>query len=104
MNWDRIEGQWKQRRGKAVGHWGKMMNDELAAIGGKYEELVGRLQEKYGIAKTEAKLQVEEFKKIAGELKDANRKLVQLQKTGLKKEQTGGRKIVKPKIETKRRR
>ena len=48
MNWDRMEGEWKQRRGKAVHHWGKMMNDELAAIAGKYEELVGKLQEKYG--------------------------------------------------------
>jgi uncharacterized protein YjbJ (UPF0337 family) len=46
-----MEGQWKQRRGKAVGHWGKMMNDELAAIAGKHEQLVGTLQEKYGIAK-----------------------------------------------------
>jgi uncharacterized protein YjbJ (UPF0337 family) len=34
MNWDRIVGQWKQRRGKAVHHWGKMMNDQLAAIAG----------------------------------------------------------------------
>ena len=43
VNWDRMEGQWKQRRGKAVGHWGKTMNDELSAILGKYEELVGKL-------------------------------------------------------------
>ena len=56
MNWDRLEGQWKQRRGKAVYHWGRMMNDELSAILGKYEELVGRLQEKYGIAKDEARV------------------------------------------------
>ena len=32
MNWDRLEGEWKQRRGKAVHHWGKVMNDELAAM------------------------------------------------------------------------
>jgi Uncharacterized protein conserved in bacteria len=63
MNWDRVEGQWKQRRGKAVHHWGKLMNDELAAIAGKHEQLVGTLQEKYGIAKEEAKRQVDEFKK-----------------------------------------
>ena len=44
MNWDRVEGQWKQRRGKAAHHWGKLMNDELAAISGKYEQLVGKLQ------------------------------------------------------------
>ena len=60
MNWDRVEGQWKQRRGKAVNHWGKVMNDELAAISGKFEKLVGRLQEKFGIAKEEAREQIEE--------------------------------------------
>jgi hypothetical protein len=42
MSWDRIEGQWKQRRGKAMHHWGKMMNDELAEFAGKHEELVER--------------------------------------------------------------
>jgi RNA polymerase sigma-70 factor (ECF subfamily) len=49
MNLDRIEGQWKQRGGKAVHHWGELMNDELA-IAGKHEQLVENLQEKYGIA------------------------------------------------------
>lgn len=69
MNRDRIEGQWKQWRGKAVHHWGKMMNDELAPIAGKYEELVGWLQEKYGIAKEEAKGQVDEFKRMVEQFK-----------------------------------
>ena len=69
MDWDRLEGQWKQRRGKAVHHWGEVMNDELAAIAGKSEDLVGKLQEKYGIAKDEARQQVDEFKRIVGELK-----------------------------------
>lgn len=55
MNWDQVEGRWKQRRGKAVHQWGKVMNDELAAIAGKHEQLVGILQEKYGIAKEEEK-------------------------------------------------
>jgi uncharacterized protein YjbJ (UPF0337 family) len=54
MNWDRMEGQWKQHRGKAVHHWGKVTNDALAAIAGKYEKLVERLQESCGIAKEEA--------------------------------------------------
>jgi hypothetical protein len=61
VNWDRIEGQWKQRRGKAVHHLGKMMNDELAAIAGKYEEHVGRLQGQYRIAKKEAKCEIDEY-------------------------------------------
>ena len=80
MNWDRMEGQWKQRRGKAVYHWGKTMNDELSAILGKYEELVGKLQEKYGIAKDEARHRVDEYKIIVEHLKQANSKLVKLHK------------------------
>jgi uncharacterized protein YjbJ (UPF0337 family) len=79
MNWDRLEGEWKQRRGKAVHHWGKMMNDELAAIAGKYEELVGRLQSRYGIAREEAQLQVGEFKKMVEQLKQSNKKLIEAQ-------------------------
>ncbi len=85
MNWDRMEGQWKQRRGKAVYHWGKMMNDELSAILGRYEELVGKLQEKYGIAKDEARHNVDEYKIIVDKLKQANGKLISLHKTLNKK-------------------
>jgi uncharacterized protein YjbJ (UPF0337 family) len=80
MNWDRMEGAWKQRRGKAVHHWGKVMNDDLAAIAGKYEELVGRLQERYGIAKEEAREQVKEFKKTIEQLKKSNSRLLEMQK------------------------
>lgn len=79
MNWDRIEGEWKQRRGKAVHHWGKMMNDELAAIAGKYEELVGRLQSKYGVAREDAERQINEFKKMIAQLKESNIKLKESQ-------------------------
>jgi len=79
MNWDRIEGQWKQRRGKAMQHWGKLMNDELAAIAGRYEDLVGRLQERYGMAREETKGHVAKFKKTVEQLKRSNSKLVRLQ-------------------------
>jgi len=102
MSWDRVEGQWKQRRGQATHHWGKMMNDELAAIAGKYEELVGRLQEKYGIAKEEAKAQIDEFKKTVEHLKKANSKLIQLQKSLHKKERVS-RKRVSPRSRSKKR-
>jgi uncharacterized protein YjbJ (UPF0337 family) len=93
MNWDRLEGEWKQRRGKEVHRWGKMMNDDLAAIAGKYEELVGRLQERYGIAKEEANQQVKDFKKTIGQLKESNRRLVELQKALLEKEIVKGKRI-----------
>ena len=89
MNWDRVAGQWKQRRGKAVHHWGKVMNDELAAIAGKYEELVGRLQERYGIAREEAHGQVVRFRDTVEQLKKSNRRLMQLQKSVIKKENSG---------------
>jgi len=89
MNWDRVEGQWKQRRGKAVRHWGKMMNDELAAIAGKYEELVGRLQERYGIATEEARGQVARYKETVEQLKESNGKLMDLQKDMVAREKTG---------------
>lgn len=79
MNWDRIEGGWKQQRGKAVHHWGRVMNDELAAIAGKYEELVGRLQERYGIASEKSKRQVDDFRKVVGQLKKSNARLMALQ-------------------------
>ncbi|MBN1398366.1 MAG: CsbD family protein [Bacteroidetes bacterium] len=102
MNWDRIEGQWKQRRGKAVHHWGKLMNDELAAIAGKHEQLVGMLQEKYGIAKEEARQQIDAFKKIVGQLKKSNNDLMRAQKSAIKKEKLN-RKSVNTKIASKRR-
>jgi uncharacterized protein YjbJ (UPF0337 family) len=79
MNWDRVEGQWKQRRGKAVHHWGKLMSDELAAVSGKHEQLVGILQEKYGIAKEEAKREIDKFKKTIEQLKKTNVKLMKAQ-------------------------
>jgi uncharacterized protein YjbJ (UPF0337 family) len=80
VNWDRLEGQRKQRRGKAVHHWGAVMDDELSAILGKYERLVGELQEKYGIAKDEARHRVEEYKIIVKELRQAHSKLIKLHK------------------------
>jgi uncharacterized protein YjbJ (UPF0337 family) len=79
MNWDRMEGEWKQRRGKAVYHWGRMMNDELAAIAGKHEELVGRLQARFGLASEESKRQVDDFRKVVGQLKRTNVRLMTLQ-------------------------
>jgi uncharacterized protein YjbJ (UPF0337 family) len=91
MNWDRLEGEWKQRRGRAVHHWGKMMNDELAAIAGKYEELVGQLQSRYGIAREEAQRQVTEFKKLVEQLKKSNSKLIKVQKA-LSKQQAASKK------------
>ena len=102
MNWDRVEGQWKQRRGKAVHHWGKVMNDELAAIAGKYEELVGKLQERYGIAKDEARQHVTKYRIIVGQLKRANVKLIRQHKE-LTKKRRSDKRLVKLKASVKKR-
>jgi len=61
MNWDQIEGKWKQVKGQARQKWGNLTDDDVDRIDGKREELVGQIQESYGIAREEAEKQVEEF-------------------------------------------
>ncbi|HET8699634.1 MAG TPA: CsbD family protein [Gammaproteobacteria bacterium] len=61
MNWDRIEGQWKQLKGRALEKWGKLTDDDLNLIEGKRETLVGRVQERYGKRKDEAEREVDEW-------------------------------------------
>ena len=51
MDWDRIHGNWKQFVGRVKEHWGKLSNDDLAAINGRRDRLEGRIQERYGYAK-----------------------------------------------------
>jgi uncharacterized protein YjbJ (UPF0337 family) len=66
MNWDRVEGKWKQASGKVKEKWGKLTDDDLQTIAGKRDQLVGRIQERYGIARDVAEKQVEEFSKAYG--------------------------------------
>ncbi|GLK74229.1 hypothetical protein GCM10017643_43470 [Ancylobacter dichloromethanicus] len=61
MNWDRIEGNWKQVKGQVRQQWGKLTDDDLDRLHGKREELEGVLQERYGLAKDEANRQVDEW-------------------------------------------
>ena len=58
MNWDRIEGNWTQFKGKIKENWGKLTDDDYDKIAGRQDQLVGRIQERYGIAKDEAERQV----------------------------------------------
>jgi uncharacterized protein YjbJ (UPF0337 family) len=66
MNWDQVQGKWKQATGKVKEKWGKLTDDDLQFINGKREQLVGRIQERYGIAKQEAEKQVDEFSRTYG--------------------------------------
>jgi len=59
MNWDRIEGNWKQFKGKVKEQWGKLTDDELDQMAGKRTQLAGKLQERYGIAKDEAERRID---------------------------------------------
>jgi len=61
MNWDRIEGNWKQFTGKARERWGELTDDDLDRIRGQRDQLEGLIQKAYGIQRDEAKRQVKEF-------------------------------------------
>jgi uncharacterized protein YjbJ (UPF0337 family) len=63
MNWDRIEGNWKQFKGKVHQQWGKLTDDDLDVIEGKRTELAGRLQERYGYAKDQAEREIDTWLK-----------------------------------------
>ena len=54
MNWDRVEGNWKQFGGKAREKWGKLTDDDWQVVAGKRDQLIGRIQERYGVAKDHA--------------------------------------------------
>jgi hypothetical protein len=75
-----------------------MMNDDLSAIAGKYEELVGRLQEKYGIASERSHRQDDDYKRIVEELKMSNARLMKLE--GPNKKATATPKKIKRKNST----
>jgi uncharacterized protein YjbJ (UPF0337 family) len=66
MDWDEIEGKWKRFTGSARERWGKLSDDDLQSIAGKRDQLVRRIQERYGIANAEAQKQAEEWCRALG--------------------------------------
>jgi uncharacterized protein YjbJ (UPF0337 family) len=60
-----MEGNWKQLKGKIKERWGKLTDDDLDVIGGQRDQLVGRIQERYGIAREEAERQLNDFERMA---------------------------------------
>jgi len=61
MNWDRIEGNWKQFKGNALQQWGKLTDDHLDVIAGRRDLLLGRIQELYGISKDDGEKQLADW-------------------------------------------
>lgn len=59
MNWDQIEGSWKQQKGKLMSTWGKLTHDDIESINGKRTTLAGLLQSRYGRAKEDAEREID---------------------------------------------
>jgi uncharacterized protein YjbJ (UPF0337 family) len=67
MNWDRIEGNWKQVTGRAKEQWGKLTDDDLDVVAGRRDRLAGKIQERYGVAKDEAEKQLSAWERTASD-------------------------------------
>ncbi len=68
MNWDQIEGKWKQFAGSAREQWGKLTDSDWQTVAGKKDQLVGRIQERYGVAKDEADRQADNWARALEDL------------------------------------
>lgn len=73
MNWEQIEGRWKELAGRIKARWAQLTDDDIAEIRGRRQELVGRLQKRYGLAKERAEQEVEEFRLAARDFLDSSR-------------------------------
>jgi uncharacterized protein YjbJ (UPF0337 family) len=63
MNWDQIEGKWKQLRGEMKEKWGRLTDDELDVIAGNRDKLLGKIQEKHGLSREQAERELEEWQR-----------------------------------------
>jgi uncharacterized protein YjbJ (UPF0337 family) len=66
MNWDTVKGNWKQFSGMVKEKWGKLTDDDLTAVAGKRDQLLGKLQERYGYAKDQAERELDDFSRSLG--------------------------------------
>ena len=63
MNWEHVKADWDVAKGKVRAKWGKLTDDDMTVIGGKWDELVGRLRHRYGYKKDDAERQGDDFLK-----------------------------------------
>lgn len=68
MNWEQIEGNWKQLTGRAKEQWGKLTDDDIDVVAGRRDQMAGKIQERYGVAKDEAEKQLSEWQGRVTEL------------------------------------
>lgn len=73
MNKDQFQGKWQQLKGKVKEKWGKLTDDDIAEINGKREQLLGKLQARYGYAKEKAEEALTDFEKTFDKTSDKNK-------------------------------
>lgn len=61
MNWDLVEGKWKELKGSVRSKWGKLTDDDLENVAGKKEQLIGRIQQRYGMQRDKAEAEVDSW-------------------------------------------
>ena len=67
MNSDQMKGKWKQMKGSVKERWGKLTDDDIDVIDGQHDQLIGKIQERYGVAREAAQKQVDEWNAVARE-------------------------------------
>lgn len=67
MNWERIEGSWKQIKGRVKAQWGELTDNDIDVVNGRRDQLLGKLEERYGIAKDEAERQLASWERKASD-------------------------------------
>jgi uncharacterized protein YjbJ (UPF0337 family) len=72
MNWDMIEGHWKQFQGHVKEKWGRLTDDNLDQIAGRRDQLSGQIQASYGITKDQAERQLKLFEEIHKDFEPQN--------------------------------
>ena len=61
MDWNCVEGNWKQAKGKIKEQWGKLTDDDLDVINGQRDQLEGKIQERYGYARDQVRRDVDDW-------------------------------------------
>jgi uncharacterized protein YjbJ (UPF0337 family) len=74
MNSDQLKGKWKQMKGSVKERWGKLTDDDLDVINGQQDQLIGTIQERYGIARKAAQKQVDEWNAALARQSDGEEK------------------------------
>ena len=66
MDWNRVEGSWKEFKGRVKEKWGKLTDDDLAIVNGRREQLEGRIQDRYGYSRDQVRKEVDDWLRMTG--------------------------------------